>query len=165
MESLGFHWPSLIVYLVNFLIVLGVLYKMGYKPILRMLDERSKKIESSLAAAEKASKESADSQDRIKKELNEARQEGQKLMAQAKKIADRYRHEEIEKIKLEIQAVTEKAHQGIEHDRQAASAYLQEQFADLVLMAAGQVVERSLNPDMHKDLIEKAVSQSSKFKN
>jgi len=100
MESLGFHWPSLIVYLVNFLIVLGVLYKMGYKPILRMLDERSKKIESSLAAAEKASKESADSQDRIKKELNEARQEGQKLMAQAKEIADRYRHEEIEKIKL-----------------------------------------------------------------
>jgi F-type H+-transporting ATPase subunit b len=165
MESLGFHWPSLIVYLVNFLIVLGVLYKMGYKPILRMLDERSKKIESSLAAAEKASKESADSQDRIKKELNEARQEGQKLMAQAKEIADRYRHEEIEKIKLEIQAVTEKAHQGIEHDRQAALAYLQEQFADLVLMAAGQVVERSLNPDVHKDLIEKAVSQSAKFKN
>ena len=65
MESLGFHWPSLIVYLVNFLIVLGVLYRMGYKPILRMLDERSKRIETSLAAAEKASKESAHSQDHI----------------------------------------------------------------------------------------------------
>ena len=165
MESLGFHWPSLIVYLINFLIVLGVLYRMGYKPILRMLDERSRKIESSLAAAEKASKESADSQDRIKRELNEARQEAQKLMAHAKEIADHYRDEEIEKIKLEMQTLTEKAHQDIEHDRQAALSDLQEQFADLVLMAAGQVVDRSLNPDVHKDLIEKAISQSSKFKN
>ena len=55
--------------------------------------------------AEKAIKESADSQDRIKQELNEARQEGQKLMAQAKEIADRYRDEEMEKIKHEIQAL------------------------------------------------------------
>ena len=165
MESLGFHWPSLIVYLVNFLIVLGVLYRMGYKPILRMLDERSKRIEASLAAAEKASKESADSQDRIKQELNEARQEGQKLMAQAKEIADRYRDEEMEKIKLEIHSLAEKAHQDIEHERQVALAGLKEQFADLVLMAAGQVVDRSLDPSVHKDLIEKAISQSSKFKN
>ena len=86
-------------------------------------------------------------------------------MAQAKEIADRYRDEEMEKIKLEIQSLAEKAHQDIEHERQVALAGLKEQFADLVLMAAGQVVDRSLDPSVHKDLIEKAISQSSKFKN
>ena len=71
----------------------------------------------------------------------------------------------MEKIKLEIQSLAEKAHQDIEHERQVALAGLKEQFADLVLMAAGQVVDRSLDPSVHKDLIEKAISQSSKFKN
>lgn len=165
MESLGFHWPSLIVYLVNFLIVLGVLYKVGYKPILRMLDERSEKIQSSLEAAEKASKESAESQERVKEELNKARQEGQRLMAQAKELADHYRNEEVEKIKFEIQELLEKAHRDIEKDRQVALAGLKEQFADLVLIAAGQVIDRSLDADVHKDLIEKAISQSARFKN
>ena len=44
MEALGFHWPSLIAYLLNFTILLIVLTKFAYKPILKILDERSSNI-------------------------------------------------------------------------------------------------------------------------
>ena len=52
MAELGFHWPSLIVYLANFTILLIILYLVGYKPILRMLDQRAERIRGSLEEAE-----------------------------------------------------------------------------------------------------------------
>ena len=53
MADLGFHWPSLVVYLVNFVLLLGILYAVGYKPILRMLDQRSERIRESVEAVER----------------------------------------------------------------------------------------------------------------
>ena len=57
MAQLGFHWPSLVVYLVNFLILLGILYVVGYKPILRMLDQRTERIKASVEEAERVRQE------------------------------------------------------------------------------------------------------------
>ena len=48
MAELGFHLPSLIVYLVNFTILLIILYVVAYKPILRILDQRAERIRGSL---------------------------------------------------------------------------------------------------------------------
>ena len=48
MAELGFHWPSLLVYLVNFTLLLAILYVVGYKPILRILNQRTERIRGSL---------------------------------------------------------------------------------------------------------------------
>ena len=48
MEDLGFHVPSLVVYLINFTILLSLLYVVGYKPILRMIDQRAESIKDSV---------------------------------------------------------------------------------------------------------------------
>ena len=52
--ELGIHLPSLLIYLVNFGLLLGLLYLFAYKPILRMLDQRSATIKDGLDQAEKA---------------------------------------------------------------------------------------------------------------
>ena len=52
MAELGFHIPSLVVYLVNFTILLVILYLVGYKRILRVLDERSQRIKESMEQAQ-----------------------------------------------------------------------------------------------------------------
>ena len=54
LETLGIHFPSLAIYLVNFLLVLILLYLFAYKPILRLMDQRADRIMESLEAAEKA---------------------------------------------------------------------------------------------------------------
>ena len=54
LETLGIHFPSLAIYLVNFLLVLILLYLFAYKLILRLMDQRADRIRESLEAAEKA---------------------------------------------------------------------------------------------------------------
>ena len=62
MTQLGINLPSLIAYLVNFVILLGILYVFAFKPLLRSLDQRSERIRDSLAAADQAREEAANSQ-------------------------------------------------------------------------------------------------------
>ena len=61
MAEIGVNLPALIAYLVNFVILLLILYKFAYKPILRLLDQRAEKIRGSLAAADQAREEAAQS--------------------------------------------------------------------------------------------------------
>ena len=53
MEAIGLNLPLLIAFLVNFLILFGLLGFLLYKPLLKMLDERAVKVRESLQAAEK----------------------------------------------------------------------------------------------------------------
>ncbi len=55
----------MIAYLVNFLILLGILYLMAYKPILRLLDQRAERIRESLAAADQARQEATSAREAI----------------------------------------------------------------------------------------------------
>ena len=57
LETLGIHFPSLAIYLVNFLLVLLLLYLFAYKPILRLMDQRADRIRESLEAADTARQE------------------------------------------------------------------------------------------------------------
>ena len=95
MADLGVNLWLLIAYLVNFIILLGILLLFAYKPLLRVLDQRAERIRESLAAADRAREEAATSQAAIQEQLNEARREGQRLLDQAREASDRYREEEM----------------------------------------------------------------------
>ena len=88
MEALGINLPGLITQIISFLILLFVLSKLLYKPVIKMLDERAERIKTSLSAAEKANEDAALSAEKIEKELISARQEGQKIIDQAKKLSE-----------------------------------------------------------------------------
>lgn len=163
MAELGFHWPSLLVYLVNFTILLAILYVVGYKPILRILNQRTERIRGSLEEAERIRTESEERQEEMKKELDQARQEGQVLITQARELADRYRDEERQKAKEEAETFLTRARGDIERERDNAIEEVRQQFADLAIAAAERVVERSLDRDAHREVIEKVLQESSKI--
>ncbi len=153
MEDLGLHLPSLIIFLVNFLILLGILYLFAYKPILRVMDQRSERIRESLEAADKAREEAASSQQDTQRQLNEARMEGQRLIEQAREMAERYRTEENEKARQKAEAFILRAREDIQRERDAAVQEVRAHFADLAISAAEKVIERSLDRDAHGELI------------
>ena len=80
MQDLGINVPSLIIFLVNFLILLGILYLFAFKPILRIMDQRAERISESLEAAKRASDEAAHSREDMERRMGEARVEGQRLI-------------------------------------------------------------------------------------
>ena len=67
MEALGINVPGLVTQIVGFLILFGILYLLLYKPILRMLDQRSVRIRESLEAAQRAQEGAAESHQLIQK--------------------------------------------------------------------------------------------------
>ncbi|SVB57639.1 uncharacterized protein METZ01_LOCUS210493, partial [marine metagenome] len=104
LETLGIHFPSLAIYLVNFVLVLVLLYLFAYKPILKLMDERAERIRESLEAADLARQEAASSQEAIQEQITEARREGQRIMDQTREAAERFRTEEMDKARQEAEA-------------------------------------------------------------
>jgi F-type H+-transporting ATPase subunit b len=160
MADLGFHWPSLVVYLVNFVILLGILYAVGYKPILRMLDQRSERIRESVETVERVRQEAAVQQEEMEKRLEEGRQEGQALLAQAREMAERYRDEERDKARQEAENFVARARTDIQRERDEAIDQVRRHFAELAILAAERVIVRSLDESAHRDIIEKVLEES-----
>ena len=161
--ALGFDVTSLIVYLVNFLILLGVLYLFAYKPVLRMLDQRSTRIRESLETAERVQAESRRQQEELQRQMEEARQEGQQVIEQARRLADQFREEERERVRQEANAMLERAQADIQRERNSAVEEVRRQFADLAIRAAERVIDRSLDSEAHRDLIDRVLQESSEL--
>ncbi len=160
LAKLGFHIPSLIAYLINFIILLTILYFVGYKRILGMLDQRSERIRESVETAERVRQEAAQQQAELEKRLDEGRQEGQNLLAQAREMAERYREEEREKARQEAEAFVARARADIQRERDDAIDGVRRHFSELAILAAEQVIERSLDESAHRDIIEKVLEES-----
>ncbi|MCI0782277.1 MAG: ATP synthase F0 subunit B, partial [Chloroflexi bacterium] len=103
MTELGINLPSLIAYLVNFGVLLGILFLFAYKPLLRVIDQRADRIRESLEAADAARREADSSREAIEQQINEARREGQRLLDQAREAADRFRGEEMDRARQEAE--------------------------------------------------------------
>ena len=159
MSALGINAPSLIVFVVNFLLLLGVLYLFAYKPILRVMDRRSNQIRESLEAADRAREEAASSQVDIRAQMQEARAEGQRLIEQARQMADRHREEERERVRQESDTALARAREDIQRERDAAIQEVRSHFADLAVTAAERVIERSLDRDAHQELIDRVLQE------
>ena len=93
MEALGINLPGLITSIVSFLILFGILRAVLYKPMLKMLDNRSARIKDSLETAERTKKDAERSQEETQRRIEAARNEGQSMIVQAKEIAGRVRQE------------------------------------------------------------------------
>src|SRR3990172_9898924 len=87
--ALGINLPSLIAQLINFGLLFALLSVLLYRPLLRVLDERRKRIQEGLEASEEAKRRLAHTEQEVARELDKARQEGQTMVAQAQQAAAR----------------------------------------------------------------------------
>ena len=157
--DLGINGPSLIAYLINFVLLLGILTLFAYKPLLRVLDQRSESIRESLEAAERAREEAAGSQQVIEDQLNEARREGQRLLEQAREAAARFQEEQMDQARRDAETFVEGARSDIQRERDAAVQEVRANFGDLAITAAERVIRRSLDRQAHEELISQVLEE------
>lgn len=163
-ETLGIHFPTLLIYLVNFLLVLALLRMFAYKPILRLMDQRADRIRESLAASERAREEAATSQEAIEAQLVEARREGQRIVEQARESAERFRAEEMERARNEAENFVQRARADIQRERDVVIEEVRASFGDLAITAAERVVRRSLDRQAHEDLITQVLEEGESLR-
>jgi len=161
LEELGFNVSTLITQIVTFIILLVLLRLVAYKPIMRMLDERSKRIKDSLEQAEAVKEQSAKAEEELKKQLEQASREGQERIARAVKAGEEVKQKAEEEAKQEAEKLIARARAEIRQERDDAISEVRREFADLTVLAAGKVIEKSLDKEEHRELIEKVLEESS----
>ena len=161
MEGLGISLPTLLTQVVTFIILLVILRFVAYKPLMRMLDERSKRVKESMEQAESIKEQAANAEEQVKKQLEEASREGQERINRALRAGEEVKQKAQEEAKQEAEALINRARAEIQRERDEAISGVRREFADLTILAAGKVIDRSLDKEEHRELIEKVLEESS----
>jgi F-type H+-transporting ATPase subunit b len=164
LEALGINLGYLISQIVNFTLLAVLLYFVAYKPILRMLDERSGRIKKGLDDAEAASRRAAEMEQEFEARMTEARKEGQEIVAQATQMSEKARQEILETARKESRAQIEKAKEEIARERELAMAELRQQVADLSLAISEKVIGEALDERRQRQLIAEFLEQTEELK-
>lgn len=164
LAGLGINMPTLLAQIVNVVILLVVLYFVAYKPVMRMLDERSKRIKDSMAQADAIKEQAARTEQEVKKQLEAASKEGQKRIAQAVQTGEEAREKAKHGARQEAEALITRARGDIQRERDEAISELRKEVADLTIAAAEKVIDRSLDKKAHRELIDKVLKESDALK-
>lgn len=152
--------PGLIIWtLVSFFILLILLAKLVYPLILKGLKKREETIQQQLEEARKTKQEAASLLEDYKRQLAEARSEAQKIINEGKGLGENIRKEIVQKAQQESNQIVKRAQEEIELQKQKALLELQEKIADLSIMAASKVINKSLNTEDHRRLVEEYVAK------
>jgi len=160
LEGLGINVQLLVAQIINFLILLGLLYLFAYKPILKMFDERANRIKESMDMTESIKEKAASAEEDAKKRLEEAGREGQEVIARAIKTGEEIKQKAEKDAKPEAEALVSRARQEIQQERDEAVAELRKEFTDLTISAAEKVIEKELDKEEHRKLIDKVLDES-----
>ena len=164
MGELGIDLPSLLVQLINFLLLLGVLVLFLYKPITKMLDQRSQRIKESMEQAEQIKERMAQTEAEVKAQVESARKEGQAIIGQASQIGDRLKEEARREARQEAEALVARARSEISRERGEVIDQLRHEFADIAIQAAEKVINQTLDKRAHQRLIEEVLEESTALK-
>ncbi|HEU5051971.1 MAG TPA: F0F1 ATP synthase subunit B [Hanamia sp.] len=156
MELLSPHLGLILWTLIAFLIVLYVLGKYAWKPILKSLDDREKNISDSILSAEKMKKEMAQMQSENEALLEKAREERSQMMKEAKEMRDKIIQDAKEQARKETNKIVADAQSVINQQKMAAITDLKNQVGNLVLEVSEKVLRRELN---NKEEQEKYIQQ------
>jgi len=162
--GLGISWQGLVVGLVNFALLLLLLYVFLYKPVLGMLNERQARIKESMERVEEIREQAARTEEQVRVQLEAARREGQAIVAQAQLMGERLKEEAREEARKEAGLLIARARADIEREREIAMDELRAQFVDLALLAAEKVIRETLDKEAHRRLIDEVLEQSGGLK-
>ena len=161
LAELGVNVPWLLAQIVNFVLLFGLLYLVAYKPILKMLDERSKKIKDSMEQTELIRQQAIHAEEESKKRIEAAMKEGQEVINRAVKTGEELRQQAQKDARQDAEVLVSRARAEIQRERDEAIDGLRREFADLTILAAEKVIDRSLDKAAHRELIEKTLEEST----
>ena len=164
LASLGISLPTLLAQIINFVILFGLLYLVAYKPIMRMLDERSRKIKDSMEQTEFIKQQAEHAEEETAKRIETASKEGQEVIARAMRTGEEVRREAQQQSRQEAESLITRARTEIQRERDDVVDELRKEFADLTIMAAGKVIDRSLDKEAHRQVIDKVLEESTQLK-
>ena len=144
---------------VLFVIFAFVLTKLGWKPLLAMVEEREKGIRESVASAEQARDEAQKLLAQHQELIREAGRQREEIVKRALADAEAVRADLIAQARTESDRMVQRAKEQIDREKKLAIQELREQVADLAVEAASRIVQSSLTPDAQKKLVHEFIDK------
>ena len=154
--------PGLAIWtVITFVILLVILRKLAWGPMLEALDAREKAIRDSLAEAEKARAEASTSIEQQQKLLDDARRDAQDLLATSRTDAERAREESLAKARAEGERIIASGKQAIEQEKRAALAELRTAAVDIAVEASSKLLRKRIDDAASKELVATYIQELS----
>ena len=157
LSDFGVQPILLLAQVVNFLVLLFILQKLLYKPILQVLEERKRKIEESLSNAEKIQKELEATEAKRSQVIENAIEEGKKIIAEATQQGAVLMQESQAKAKEEMEEMMNQGMQMIAGEKEKMKSEVKSEVATMIQMSLEKVLGRSLDSKSHQKIVEDAV--------
>src|SRR3972149_3137741 len=109
LADLGINLPTLLAQIVNFVILFGLLYLVAYKPLMRMLDKRSKAVEESMKQTEYIKQQAAQAEEETKRRIEAASKEGQEVIARAVRNGEEVRQQAQQEARKDAESLIARA--------------------------------------------------------
>lgn len=145
---------------VNFFVLLAILYKFGFAPVAKMLEDRTNTIESSLKHAEELHVEVEQLRKEANNNLAESRIEAQEIIARANKVSEENKNEIVAKAQAEATNMIQKARVEIQSEKEQAINELRDASVTLAIMAAEKVLGRALTEEDHKNMVKNFINEA-----
>ncbi len=136
-----------------FLMLLGILWKFAWGPILGAVQAREDGIQETLDKASNERDEAAKLLAEHREQMADARRQAQQMIAEGKEAGERVRQDIEEKARAEGDAMIERARESIEREKDAALEELRKESVDLALAAAAKLVQESLDEKKDRELV------------
>ena len=133
-EKLGIDWRLITVQIINFAIVLYLLKRFLYKPVLGILEKRRKEVEQSVVVAEKIKKERTELEEKIERELAKAKKEAHDIVSSADDAAAKMTATKTAEARLQAEKIVEDAKAAMEQEK---ASILDEVRDDVVKLVVG----------------------------
>jgi len=164
MDKIGLNVASFVWQLVAFGLLVFLLWKFLYQPILAMLEERRRRIEQGMKDAQMAAEKAAAAQAEFERQVAESKKEGQVILAQANEMSAKLREDILAVAREESRQMIEKAKAEIQAERKQAMADLERQVADLAITVSQTVIPASLDEAAQRRLIGDFLSKTGGLK-
>lgn len=157
MPSLGIDIRSIVFQLINFGILLWILQRFAFRPLIQVLQDRKEAIEESLRTADELDLAKAEMEKTRQSLIAQARQESDVIVQQAKQVAEDIVSKAHDKAAQQTDAMKKRAEQEIEQQVVQAQSAMKSEVANLVVMATEKIIKKKLDPVQDEALITQAL--------
>jgi F-type H+-transporting ATPase subunit b len=157
--TLGINLRDFILHALNFLVLIFILHRILYRPIVAMLDERQRRVRESMERAEQVRLEAERADQERAAQLGEARREIQEMMTRATQTAERIQADAREQADEQARRIVERAQQEAQAERTQAMADLRREVAGLAVLAAERVISRNLDEQTQRKIVDEFLAE------
>jgi len=157
--SFGVNWRIFIAQLVNFSVILFVLWKWVFTPVITALDKRQKTISKGLMDAEKATEARSKAEEAQEVLIISARKEAQGIMEQASVDAEKLRKATLEKTQQEVSEIVLQGKNQLADEKKQIVVDAKKEIAELVVSSTEKILEETKSDARQTGLIQAAVKR------